>query len=138
MTIDRAQEMLEQMVNDLPEVIFNELNGGVLLLPESKRSPEARADDLYIMGEYVVRHDMGRMVKIYYGSFVKLYGENAPDELWEKELRHTLHPELTHHLEHLAGENDLEVEDDIRMYLYHNYMDMSQAEEIMKQLKKKK
>jgi hypothetical protein len=137
MTIDQAQTMLEQMVNDLPEAIFQDLNGGVLLLPQAKRSPEARADDLYIMGEYVVRHDMGRMVKIYYGSFVKLFGENAPDAKWEKELRHTLHHELTHHLEHLAGENDLEVEDDIRMYLYHNNMDMSQASEIMKNLKKK-
>ncbi len=137
MTIDQAQTMLEQMVNELPEVIFRELNGGVLLLPEAKRSPEARADDLYIMGEYVVRSDMGRMVKIYYGSFAKLFGENASDAKWEKELRHTLHHELTHHLEHLAGENDLEVEDDIRMYLYHNDLDMSQAPEIMKQLKKK-
>ena len=137
MTIDQAQEMLEKMVNELPDPIFQDLNGGVLLLPQEKKSPEARQDDLFIMGEYVVRPDMGRMVKIYYGSFVRLFGENASDQKWEKELRHTLHHELTHHLEHLAGENDLEVEDDIRMYLYHNNMDMSRAEDIMKEWKKK-
>lgn len=120
MTIDEAQVILEELVNDLPERIFKELNGGVLLLPNKKISPEARNDDLYIMGEYSVSPNMGRLVKIYYGSLEAALGENASDRRWTKELRKTLHHELTHHLEDLAGENDLVIEDEINMYLYKN------------------
>ncbi|MBQ4339474.1 MAG: metallopeptidase family protein [Firmicutes bacterium] len=124
MTIDEAQVILEELVNDLPERIFKELNGGVLLLPKKKISPEAKKDDLYIMGEYCVSPNMGRLVKIYYGSMEAVLGENASNRKWTKELRKTLHHELTHHLEDLAGENDLVIEDEINMYLYKNGLPM--------------
>lgn len=124
MTIDEAQVILEKLVNELPEEIFKELNGGVLLLPKKKISSEARNNDLYVMGEYVVSPSMGRLVKIYYGSFVALYGEDASESTWRKRLRKTLHHELTHHLENLAGEKDLEIEDEINMLLYKNHKPM--------------
>lgn len=120
MTIDEAQVILEELVNDLPEIIFRELNGGVLLLPDKKISQEAKNDDLYIMGEYCVTPNMGRLVKIYYGSMMAVFGENASERKWKKELKKTLHHELTHHLENLAGEKDLEIEDEINMFLYKN------------------
>lgn len=124
MTIDEAQVILEELVNDLPERIFQELNGGVLLLPDTVLSPEARNNDLYTLGQYCVSPSMGRLVKIFYGSFVALYGENASEAKWRKELRSTLYHELTHHLENLAGEKDLEIEDEINMYLYKNNLPM--------------
>ncbi len=124
MTIDEAHVILEDLVNELPERIFKDLNGGVLLLPNRKISPEAKHNDLYTMGEYCVSSTMGRLVKIYYGSFVALYGEDASEETWRDVLRHTLYHELTHHLENLAGERDLELEDEMNMYLYHHNLPM--------------
>lgn len=124
MTIDEAQVILEELVGGLPEEIFKELNGGVLLLNKKRISPEARNDDLYVMGEYTVSPSMGRLVKIYYGSFVALYGEDASEATWRKQLRKTLYHELTHHLENLAGEKDLEIEDEINMLLYKNHKPM--------------
>ena len=124
MTIDEAQVILEELVNDLPERIFQDMNGGVLLLPDKVINPEAKNNDLYTMGEYCVSPSMGRLVKIYYGSFAAVFGENASEGKWRRELRKTLHHELTHHLEHLAGEKDLEIEDEINMYLYRNGLPM--------------
>ena len=53
---------------------------------------------------------MGRLIRIYYGSFEKLFGYLEEEELKEK-LRETLFHEFTHHLESLAGERDLEIQD---------------------------
>lgn len=124
MTIDEAQVILEGLVNDLPERIFRDLNGGVLLLPNKVISPEAKKEDLYTMGEYCVHPTMGRLVKIYYGSLESVLGENASENRWRRELKKVLHHELTHHLENLAGEKDLEIEDEINMYLYKNDLPM--------------
>ena len=52
-SIDETREMLEELAAELPEPFFRELNGGISLLPEAKLSPIARAEDLYIMGEYL-------------------------------------------------------------------------------------
>lgn len=137
MTIDKAHEILEECMNELPDIIFKDLNGGVVLLPQKKISPEAKRDDLYTMGVYERSYAMGRSIKIYYGSFVALYGEDAPDEVWRRELRNTLKHELTHHLEDLAGEKDLEVEDEVKMWLYKNNMSMSLSDRILKKKEKK-
>ena len=60
------------------------------------------------MGEYVEDPYMGRMIYIYYGSFLEVYGELGEKEL-EEELRETLLHEFTHHMESLAGERGLEI-----------------------------
>jgi hypothetical protein len=109
-TIDEAEAMLNEISESLPEEIFRHLNGGVNLRPDYKLSPYARADDLYILGEYSRSSMLGRYIIIYYGSFVRLYGHLAPEQ-FKTELKHTLCHELTHHLESLAGEKDLEIED---------------------------
>lgn len=109
-TIDRAHRLLDQIAEELPAELYKELNGGILLLPEAKISPYATADDLYILGEYQSGGSMGRLIRIYYGSFEKLFGYLEEEELKEK-LRETLFHEFTHHLESLAGERDLEIQD---------------------------
>ena len=94
--------MLDEAVEQLPEEIFKELNGGVNLLPETRTSDDGR----YVMGLY--HHDaMGRYVEIFYGSFAALYGD-IPPERFREHLTATLRHELTHHIEGLAGDRTLE------------------------------
>ena len=50
MDIDQFETVLDAIANTLPPAFYEELNGGILLLPEAKRHPKARGDDLYIMG----------------------------------------------------------------------------------------
>jgi hypothetical protein len=111
------EEMLEELAAELPGRFYEELNGGVLLLPETRMSPEALDDDLYIMGEYRHSYSMGRYICMYYGSFAALYGRLGPEEI-KSRLRETLRHEFTHHLESLAGEKDLEIEDERRLARY--------------------
>lgn len=109
-TIDEMQDMLEEIAEEVPEEFFRELNGGILLLPDRKLSPEARHDDLYTLGQYIRDPAMGRYIAIYYGSFEALF-EGRPIHVLKEELRETLFHEFTHHLEGLAGENGLEIKD---------------------------
>ena len=114
--IDDIQEMLSRIADEIPDEFFNYLNGGVVLLEECKVHPKSKGD-LYILGEYSFRQDMGRQIYIYYGSFMKLYA-NAPESVLYQELRRTLLHEFTHHLESLAGERSLEVKDKMRLNEY--------------------
>ena len=109
-TIEEMQVILDELAEEFPQEFYKELNGGILLLPDIKVSPEARNHDLYILGQYQYSHSMGRYIIIYFGSFSALYGYGSREKL-KKELRKTLRHEFTHHLEHLVGEKDLEVED---------------------------
>lgn len=117
-SIDILQTWLDEIAESLPDEVFKDLNGGVALLPELKISPHARDGDLFIMGEYVVHRYIGRLIYIYYGSIMQVYG-NAPDFLIKRELKKVLCHELIHHLESLAGERGLEIKDadKLRRYL---------------------
>ena len=115
-TIDEVSDMLNEIADEIPEVFYNELNGGIVLLEQLKPHPKGFGD-LFILGEYSRRHDMGRQIFIYYGSFIRMYG-NAPREVMYKQLRDTLLHEFTHHWESLAGEKDLELDDNRRMHEY--------------------
>ena len=70
-----------------------------------------------IMGEYI-RSNLGRMIKIYYGSFERMYSWMDEEQLTEQ-LREVLRHEFTHHIESLAGERGLEIKDEqqIRDYM---------------------
>ncbi len=109
-TIEEMQLILDELASDLPEQIYEGLNGGIVLLPEAKPSPVSQHNDLYILGEYHVAGVMGRYIAIYYGSFIQLFGHLKIESLREK-LDHTLKHEFTHHLESRAGERGLEIED---------------------------
>lgn len=105
-TIDEMQEMLDDIAAEFPHEFYSELNGGIVLLNETKRH-EADADgELYTLGQYH-RDIMGRYISIYYGSFMRVYGHLSPDEFKEK-LRSTVRHEFRHHIESLAGNDDLE------------------------------
>ena len=118
MTIDEMHIVLDRLAEELPAIFYKELNGGIVLLPEAKESEYSRKNDLYTLGEYHRGGAMGNYIKIYYGSFERLFG-HLSDEAMEKQLRNTLRHEFRHHMEHLGGERGLEVEDAnyIRSYL---------------------
>ncbi|NLA86111.1 MAG: hypothetical protein GX847_02270, partial [Clostridiales bacterium] len=50
---------------------------------------------------------MGRYITIYFGSFMKVYGHLSGGKIKEK-LRRTVRHEFRHHMESLAGTDDLE------------------------------
>ena len=107
--IDEVEEILEDICESIPSYAFDHLNGGIILSEEKKYHEEARADDLLIMGEYQ-RSILGNMIKIYYGSFMELYRFSYRERLKEK-LEEVLLHEFTHHLEFLANEWGLVIED---------------------------
>lgn len=115
--MEEFREYLDEACEQIPEEYYGELNGGVLLREEVKIHPKSNGDELKIMGEYVYSRTMGRLIYIYYGSFMAVYGE-ASKELLKREIKHTLEHELTHHLESLAGEKDLEIADEIQIHRY--------------------
>ena len=109
--IEKAEQILAELMDELPDAFFQELNGGVCLLPEAKQDPDFPGEDLYILGEYCEDPYLGRSIVIYYGSIEPVCGDLSPLEL-RRELRDTLRHEFRHHVEALAGENGLDLEDE--------------------------
>ena len=115
-TIEEINDMLDEIAAELPDEIFRDLNGGVCLSAETKKSDKDPAGGLYTLGEYR-RDQMGRYIVIYYGSLNAVYG-GSTDENMRKYLRDVLTHELTHHLESMAGEYDLEIKDKQNLHDY--------------------
>lgn len=109
-TIDEVNIILDEIAEELPAAIYKGLNKGIVLLPQFKIHPRSIGDSLFIMGEYQ-KDITGRGIVIYYGSFKKVFGDLKGEELKE-ELKNTFHHELVHHLESMAGDIDLELEDE--------------------------
>ena len=111
-TIDELGIMLDDISKDIPDDLFRELNGGVILLPDTKIHPESDSiNELYILGEYHSQPlGLGRYIAIYYGSFIKVHGYKK-SENQKEELRKIVYHEFLHHLESLAGERSLEIKD---------------------------
>ncbi len=112
------QEILAYLCDELPEIFFRELNLGVVLSEKLLMNPHSRPDlPLYIMGQYV-RNPIGRQIFIYYGSFKAVY-QYADQAVLTAKLREVLRHEFRHHIEYLAGERGLEIEDvkQINQYL---------------------
>ena len=118
LSFDEVGEILDGMAEQFPPEFFQELNGGILLLPEPKPDPEFPPGELYIMGEFC-DDQMGRYINLYYGSFAALAEEEQWDrKVWEDELWETLAHEFTHHIEGLAGERGLEIKDEEFMKMW--------------------
>ena len=119
-TIEEAEDILESVAENLPPEFYKELNGGILLLPDVKISKQPWGENLYTLGEYIVSSSMGKYIAIYYGSFEYVFGDSVSRQMIAEELRKTLLHEFTHHLEHLAGEKKLEIEDERRLRMYRD------------------
>ncbi len=116
-SISEVEAMLEEAAEQIPQELYRDLNGGIILLPEAKLHPGHVANDLYILGEYHRSRAMGRYIAIYYGSF-KQVSRHLNNAQLKKKLAHTLKHEFTHHVESLAGERDLEIEDERNIAKY--------------------
>jgi predicted Zn-dependent protease with MMP-like domain len=108
--LEEMKIMLDEIADGFPDELYKDLNGGIILLPETKMNTISRNNDLYILGEYHKGGNMGRYITIYYGSFAQVYGYLEKEAL-KQQLEHTLKHEFTHHLESLAGERGLEIKD---------------------------
>lgn len=62
LSIDACSDILDDLVEEYPEELFQGLNGGILLLEDAMPDPEA-GDDVYIMGEYCW-DELGRYINL--------------------------------------------------------------------------
>ena len=93
LTIDRVNDLLDDMADSFPAALFDGLNGGIIL--------GEYCDDL-----------LGQYINLYYGSFAALAErEDWGQETWEDELYTTLSHELTHHMEGRGGLHALDDRD---------------------------
>ena len=92
LTIDRVNDLLDDMADSFPAALFDGLNGGINLLEEAKPDPEFPEGEMYILGEYC-DDLLGQYINLYY------------------ELYTTLSHELTHHMEGRGGLHALDDRD---------------------------
>ena len=109
--IDRVEQMLDEMAEQFPPELFDELNGGVNLLEQAVPDPEFPEGEMYILGEFC-DDLLGRYINLYYGSFAALAKQEGwTEEIWREELSITLSHELTHHMESRGGLHALDDRD---------------------------
>ncbi len=102
---EKCAQMLDEIADSMPYELYRDLNAGISLLPQTKIHPQARNNDLFILGEYI-QNSLGNAIVFYYGSIAKVYGYLSDDMLY-KNLVKILHHEVRHHNEYLAGCDDL-------------------------------
>ena len=95
MEYDRFQEILQEEAEKIPEKFYEGLNGGVIISEETKLSPYAQNNDLYIAGQYL-----------------------HSDEGMRREIARVLRHELKHHIEGRAGIRSLEKWDEEQIAAY--------------------
>lgn len=100
-SLDEFAAMLDTVIESIPTRYLNRLNGGFNLRKGKKREGE-----YYILGEYVEDGFLGCYIVFYYGSFVSLL-KGESNQQWEAEMVDTVLHEMQHHLESLAGRDDL-------------------------------
>ena len=111
LSIDAVNDILDEMAEGFPAVLFEELNGGVNLLEEAMPDPEFPEGEMYFLGEFC-DDCLGRYINLYFGSFAALAEREDWTEVdWRRELRETLAHELTHHRESRAGTHALDDKD---------------------------
>ena len=116
-SIDRFEEILSDLAEEIPQSFYEELNGGIVVEPGYLLHPEDRNGTLYVMGQYRIDPAMGKYIVMYYGSFKREYRHLDEDELTE-EMRKVLRHEFRHHVEGRAGVRDLEVWDAEQIAMY--------------------
>lgn len=120
-SFDEFAELLDEVANELPEEIFKNLNGGISLLPDVLEHPENSG--LFVLGQYHSGGYLGRYITIQYGSFIELYGRSSRSHL-RSQIDRVLRHEFLHHLESMAGEKELEIQDAIQLARYQSRGDL--------------
>ena len=118
LTLEQAGDLLDEMAEGFPAVLFEELNGGINLLEDAVPDPEFPEGEMYILGEYC-DDCLGLYINLYYGSFAALaQREDWDEQIWKEELRTTLSHELTHHMENRSGLHALDDRDAEELVLW--------------------
>ena len=120
MTMEEFSAIVEEEMALLPEYVFEELNGGVIVDERTCQHPDSQRNDLYILGTYTSGGVPGKQVTLYYGSFMATMPGGATEYI-RAQIRETLRHEFLHHLETKAGmfgEGSLIEEDRERMIRY--------------------
>ncbi|MFZ5824578.1 MAG: metallopeptidase family protein [Bacillota bacterium] len=113
MDLERFTAAADEMVNRIPPLFLEGLNGGIVVRRRARRNPGDPAG-VFILGEYITDPALGCYIALYWGSFVELFnGEEAA--VWEAELWETIKHELRHHVEARAGEYALDLEDEAEL-----------------------
>ncbi|MCL6450603.1 MAG: metallopeptidase family protein [Acetobacteraceae bacterium] len=107
--IDQFTALGDRLVDRIPPQFLRELNGGIIVSGRVRRQPDA-PPGVYTLAEYRVEPGLGRFIVLYYGSFRRAL-EGRPRREVEEELWETLLHEVRHHLESLAGVDELGKED---------------------------
>ena len=111
LTFDQVGEILDDLADAFPQVLFDGLNGGVNMLEDTVPDPDFPEGEMYILGEYC-DDLLGKYINLYYGSFAALAkSEDWDADDWVDELQTTLAHELTHHLEARGGLHALDDRD---------------------------
>ena len=111
-SLEEYRTIVFELMDELPDVFFKELSGGVVVSEAIVIPDYARANDLYTLGKYQVYSGV-RQVVMFKGSFDRLY-PNADRDQAKHVLRGILRHEIRHHLESLGKVHDassLEAED---------------------------
>jgi hypothetical protein len=116
MTFDHFSARAHQIFEEIPPQFREGVDGLVI---ERRAEPHPELPEIYTLGECRTEQypsDFGgpgtirSFVVLFYGSFVRL-SELDEGWDWEEELFETITHEVRHHLESLASEDALEVED---------------------------
>ena len=111
-TLEAYKRIVTELMDELPEEFFRELNGGVIVSEALAIPDYARGNDIATLGQYLVYSGM-RQIVMFKGSFDRIHpwaGEEEAREILRGVLRH----EFRHHLESLGGVHNassLEAED---------------------------
>ncbi len=102
MTLDEFSEIVEEEMELLPDYVYDELNGGVIVDENVYLHPGRMAEDLYILGTYSSDGILGKQIVLYYGSFMMTMGGMGKEAI-RRQIRDTVRHEFQHHLETRAG-----------------------------------
>ncbi len=118
-TLEEYKQIIEELLDELPEEFFRELNGGVTVSEALVIPDYAKAGDLYTMGQYQVSYGV-RQINMFKGSFDRAYPDADADRA-RGLLRGILRHEFRHHMESLGSihnSSSLEAEDARRKQAY--------------------
>ena len=116
---EQYEAIISELMDELPEAFFRELNGGVIMSEALMIPDYARGNDLYTLGQYQVHYGM-RQIVMFKGSFDRLYPQADVHQAREI-LRGVLRHEFRHHIEFLGGihnSSSLEAEDERKKQAY--------------------
>ena len=123
LSFEEAGAVLDAACEALPQGLFESLNGGVSLLPDAVQEEDGR----YTLGMY--HNDMmGCWIEIFYGSIAQCVEDEEDEEEFRRILIETLHHELRHHVEGMAGDRSLEIEDQRETEEYRRDMELARFE----------